>query len=95
MTGFAGPGVLPLNSTPSTPSLSQLKWKCRRGMRELDELLVDYLEGWYEMVENDEKEAFRALLELPDRELMDYLLTVKQPVSERFCNVVKHILGRD
>ncbi len=64
-------------------------------MRELDELLVAYLDGRYETVENDEKEAFQALLELPDPELMGYLLNLKQPASEPIGNVVKHILGRD
>ncbi len=64
-------------------------------MREMDELLSGYLDGRYEAADVEEKDAFRALLELPDPELIGYLLTLKQPASERFGNVVKHILGRD
>ena len=64
-------------------------------MLELDDLLTQYLEQQYEAADSEEKEAFRALLELPDRKLMGYLLNVKQPASKRFGIVVKHILGRD
>ena len=38
-------------------------------MRELDVLLVDYLERRYEQSPESEKAAFRRLLELPDPEL--------------------------
>ena len=62
-------------------------------MRELDDLLVAYLDGQYSFADADEKAAFEALLALPDPELIDYLLNLKQPVSERIANVVKHILG--
>ena len=64
-------------------------------MRELDELLSRYLALRYESADNEEKEAFQALLELPDPDLAGYLLNLKQPASERIANVVKHILGRD
>ena len=64
-------------------------------MRELDELLVGYLDGRYATADKAEKDAFRALLELPDPELMGYLLNLKKPASEPIGNVVKHILGRD
>jgi antitoxin CptB len=55
-------------------NLSRLRWQCRRGMRELDELLLQYLEDRYGQAGADEKAAFRALLELPDPELIGYLL---------------------
>jgi len=64
-------------------------------MLELDDLLTRYLEGHYEAADEEEKDAFRALLELPDPELIGYLLNLKQPASETIGNVVKHILGRD
>lgn len=74
---------------------SRLRWRCRRGTRELDELLTAYLEGPYVQAGDDEKDAFEALLKLPDPELIGYLLMLRQPVSERIGNVVNHILGRD
>ena len=53
---------------------SRLRWQCRRGMRELDELLIRYLESRYPGAEEDEKSAFQAVLALPDPELNAYLL---------------------
>ncbi len=42
-------------------------------MLEMDDLLTQYLEQQYEAADSEEKEAFQALLELPDPELMGYL----------------------
>jgi succinate dehydrogenase flavin-adding protein (antitoxin of CptAB toxin-antitoxin module) len=64
-------------------------------MRELDDLLTAYLEQQYDAADADEKEAFAALLELPDPELVGYLLNRQQPAAESIGHVIKHILGRD
>lgn len=61
---------------------SRLKWQCRRGMRELDELLLDYLDHRFDLASEEEKAAFRALLELSDPELMAYLLGNEEPQAE-------------
>ena len=53
--------------------LSRLRWRCRRGMRELDELLLRYIERRLPRAERDERDAFASLLELPDPELFGYL----------------------
>ena len=62
-------------------------------MRELDELLIRYLESRYPSADEDEKAAFRAVLELPDPELVSYLLQKEQPAAE-LKRVVTHILDR-
>jgi antitoxin CptB len=71
---------------------SRLRWQCRRGMRELDELLIRYLESRYPTADEDEKSAFRAVLELPDPELNGYLLQRQTPSSKPIAGVIKHIL---
>ena len=48
-------------------------------MRELDELLLRYLEHRFDAAGDDEKAAFRAFLELSDPELMAYLLQNEEP----------------
>ncbi|MCH7502636.1 MAG: succinate dehydrogenase assembly factor 2 [Proteobacteria bacterium] len=73
---------------------SRLRWQCRRGMRELDELLTSYLARHYDEAGDGEKEAFRQLLELSDPELAGYLLGTQIPGSERITNVVERILCR-
>ena len=63
----------------------RLRWRCRRGMRELDVLLTRYLEQHYAGASGDEQSAFRRLLEAPDPELFSLLLgrTEAQSDSER------------
>ena len=51
-----------------TVRLSRLRWRCRRGMRELDVLLVRYLDRDFAGASSRERDAFRALLDLPDPE---------------------------
>jgi succinate dehydrogenase flavin-adding protein (antitoxin of CptAB toxin-antitoxin module) len=62
-------------------------------MRELDELLLGYLNDRYEAAPNTEKQAFRSLLALSDPELIGYLLQKEQPAAE-IAGVIKHILDR-
>jgi len=73
---------------------SRLRWQCRRGMRELDELLLAYLERHYDGGDSDEKAAFRRLLDLSDPELMGYLLQHDRPVAEAMARVITRILDR-
>ncbi len=53
----------------SDPEFNRLRWRCRRGMRELDVLLERYLERRWPTAPEGRRAAFRALLELPDPEL--------------------------
>lgn len=71
---------------------SRLRWQCRRGMRELDELLLRYLDARYESADNNEKAAFHAVLALSDPELNGYLLQRQSPSSESIERVIEHIL---
>ena len=73
---------------------SRLRWQYRRGMRELDELLLRYLEEQYPLADDDEKAAFQAVLELADPELNGYLLQRQTPASEPIANVINKILRR-
>jgi len=72
---------------------ARLRWQCRRGMRELDELLLDYLATRFEVAPAEEKAAFEALLELPDPELLGYLLQNRQ-APPALQHVVTRILDR-
>ena len=75
----------------SIPPKGKLRWQCRRGMRELDELLVRYLEYRYDLADPTEKSAFAALLSLSDPELVGYLLQKIMPAPE-FADVIQRIL---
>ena len=74
--------------------ISRLRWQCRRGMRELDELLIRYLDARYADADKDEKAAFQAILELPDPEINGYLLQRQTPSSEPIAGVIRNILSQ-
>ena len=59
--------------------LGRLRWRCRRGMRELDELLRRYVDERYARASREHQEAFRALLEAPDPLIHAYCLGLEAP----------------
>ena len=61
-------------------------------MRELDELLIRYLESRYDGADAAEKAAFQAVLALPDPELNGYLLQRQTPSSKSIAGVIDLIL---
>ena len=52
----------------------RLRWRCRRGTRELDVLLMRYLECDHAEASPTEQVAFGQLLECPDPQLQDIFL---------------------
>lgn len=59
--------------------LKQLRWQCRRGTLELDLILVRYLEQHYSDASLQQQQAFKALLNLEDSELLRYVLGERVP----------------
>jgi antitoxin CptB len=59
---------------PADPEFNRLRWRCRRGMRELDVLLERYLADRWPTAPAERRAAFRELIELPDPELAALLL---------------------
>jgi antitoxin CptB len=55
--------------------LAKLKWQCRRGMKELDLLLENYLATDYLVADTAEKARFIELLQLEDDELFAVLMS--------------------
>lgn len=70
---------------------SRLRWQCRRGMLELDELLQSYLHHRYADADANEQDAFRALLKLSDQELFDYFFGALAPADPKLCHVIEQI----
>ena len=50
-------------------NLSKLRWRCRRGMRELDSAMRAYLDNHYEAAPAEERALFVELQEMQDPEL--------------------------
>ena len=48
---------------------SRLRWLCRRGMKELDLLLINYLDNIYPSASSADQQAFESLLDMADPDL--------------------------
>lgn len=70
---------------------SRLYWQCRRGMRELDFVLQDFLESSYETWGESEIQAFQDLLSYPDPLLLEYVMGRMQPSDRAIADVVTKI----
>jgi antitoxin CptB len=57
-----------------TPNLAKLRWRCRRGMRELDAVLQSFVDTSADGLTTDELACFESILDLPDPELQAYLV---------------------
>lgn len=68
--------------------LNRLKWKCRRGMKELDIVLTHYLEHCFEEASDDEKHAFETILDMQDPELYFLMIGKKTSEDETIANIV-------
>ncbi|UOA07471.1 succinate dehydrogenase assembly factor 2 [Methylobacter sp. S3L5C] len=54
--------------------LAKLRWQCRRGTKELDFLLLRYLDAGYILADDEEKARFVELLSYEDDQLIDILM---------------------
>ncbi|MEO8017199.1 MAG: succinate dehydrogenase assembly factor 2 [Pseudomonadota bacterium] len=70
----------------------KLKWRCRRGMKELDFLLLRYLRDQHAAATSDERAAFVEFLELPDPDIARYLLTGDVPTDARHAALCRALL---
>jgi antitoxin CptB len=73
-----GSGIAP-RPRDVKPARALLRWRCRRGMKELDLLLERFLENQYDHAPRERQRAFERLLTLPDPRLAELLLG-PQPV---------------
>jgi len=81
-----------LDTRPLDKEFGKLQWQCRRGMKELDFLLVRYLRERYGQAASDERAAFAAFLELPDPDIARYLLAGDVPEDSRRAELCRHLL---
>ncbi|MEM9531124.1 MAG: succinate dehydrogenase assembly factor 2 [Pseudomonadota bacterium] len=68
-----------------------LRWRCRRGMLELDVMLTRFLEGRYPKLPAPEQASFRQLLETEDDQLWDWLSgrAAPPPDLETICAAIR------
>ena len=66
----------------------RIRWRCRRGLLELDLVLQRFLERRFEGLDPDDRRLFDELLDAPDNDLLDMALGRAEP-APRYRAVVE------
>ena len=69
----------------------RLRWQCRRGLRELDELLQPFLRQHLYSLSDADLQVFRQLLACQDQELLAYLMLNESPQDQGWVDVIAKI----
>jgi antitoxin CptB len=69
----------------------RLRWQCRRGLRELDELLQPFLRRYLYASSDAELQVFRQLLACQDQQLLGYLMLNEPPPDHGWVDVITKI----
>jgi antitoxin CptB len=69
----------------------KLRWRCRRGMRELDVLLTRYADEVYRTAAPEQQDAFRRLLEMQDPVMHAYFLGRETPPDAALASLIARI----
>ncbi len=72
-------------------ALGRLRWRCRLGMRELDELLTRYVDEHYATDSAAHRAAFRQLLDSHDPWIYAYFLGHRTPSDPALSSLIAHI----
>ncbi len=70
--------------------IARLRWRCRRGTRELEYLLQRFLDHYMSLAEPD-LHAFERLLDCEDDRLTDWLIRGDDPADDRLCAIIHHM----
>jgi antitoxin CptB len=86
-------GAPPSVDATGPEDFGKLRWRCRRGMKELDVLLARYMDEQFRSASNAEQDAFRRLLQTQDPVLYAYCLGSKPPPPQ-FAALIERITAR-
>jgi antitoxin CptB len=73
-----------------TPDAARMRWRCRRGMKELDILLERFIDERFDRASLQEQEVFQQLLEVQDPLIYAYCLGQLAPPSQ-FAALIERI----
>lgn len=76
---------------PELLNANRIAWQCRRGMRELDELLGAFLRSGFRQLVEADRQTFNRLLDYPDAVLLELLMGRMQPADNDVARLVNAI----
>ncbi|HJP50009.1 MAG TPA: succinate dehydrogenase assembly factor 2 [Pseudomonadales bacterium] len=79
---------------PSELELNRLRWRSRRGMLELDLLLLPFFDEVFRDLPENQQQAFERLLEQDDPDLLQWFSQKDQPDDDELAELVRIILDR-
>ncbi|MFQ5754663.1 MAG: succinate dehydrogenase assembly factor 2 [Acidiferrobacterales bacterium] len=71
--------------------LRRLRWRCRRGLLELDVMLQAFVDRAYISLAPSERVAFQRLLSEPDLVLLEYINGIQPVADEELRCIVRKI----
>ena len=71
--------------------LARMRWKCRRGMLELDLLLRDFLDSGYQDLDAAGQQLLDRILDYPDAVLLEWLMGRIRPTDKDVAQLVDKI----
>lgn len=69
----------------------RIRGKCRRGMLELDILLLNFFERHYNHLTSEEQDLFETILDSDDVQIYDWLMYADEPETEALKNLINKI----
>ena len=73
--------------------LKRIRWRCRRGMRELDQLFERYLAHGWPRDSEAERGVFLQLLDCEDDKLWRWFMGYEQCPDDALATLIKRIPG--
>ena len=67
---------------PEQANDSRLRWRCRRGMLELDLLLNQFLDKGYQNLDTAQRNLLDEMLDYPDQLLLGHMPSSNKDVSD-------------
>lgn len=74
--------------------LGRLKWRCRRGLLENDLLIERFFRRHEETITVRQAQGLEALMDLSDHDLLDLLLSRREPQGELDRPEVREVLAQ-
>ena len=71
---------------------NRLRWRCRRGMRELDQLMLRYLDQRWPQADDAERGVFLRLLDSEDDKLWQWCMGLMPPDDPELSGLVQRII---
>ena len=72
--------------------IKRLRWRCRRGMRELDQLMLRYLDDAWPRADDAERSVFLRLLDCEDDKLWQWCMGRSRSADPELQALVEKII---